>query len=76
MLKVYFSSNKYFNFLLGNRPSPPDVRITPSSVVVREGEPIELRCVAEGFPYPRLTWTRLHEQQLNYRVKKRITESD
>jgi hypothetical protein len=37
-----------------NREQPPTVRLTPATQTVRVGEPIKLRCVAEGQPVPRL----------------------
>ncbi|XP_044727463.1 basement membrane-specific heparan sulfate proteoglycan core protein-like isoform X3 [Chrysoperla carnea] len=43
----------------GNRPTRPEVTISPKSYEIQEGQPIEFRCTAIGNPAPTLRWTRV-----------------
>lgn len=47
------------------RPTPPRVTIEPHYQEVKVGDPIEFRCIAEGFPEPVLRWTGGRNNQLN-----------
>nr|XP_042896680.1 basement membrane-specific heparan sulfate proteoglycan core protein [Parasteatoda tepidariorum] len=47
------------------RPTPPRVTIEPHFQEVKVGDPVEFRCVAEGFPEPQLRWTGGRNNQLN-----------
>ncbi|CAL1298853.1 unnamed protein product [Larinioides sclopetarius] len=47
------------------RPTPPRVTIEPHYQEVKVGDPIEFRCIAEGFPEPQLRWTGGRNNQIN-----------
>ncbi|GFS51261.1 basement membrane-specific heparan sulfate proteoglycan core protein [Trichonephila inaurata madagascariensis] len=47
------------------RPTPPRVTIEPHFQEVKVGDPIEFRCIAEGFPEPQLRWTGGRNNQIN-----------
>lgn len=45
---------------LGIGDVAPRVTINPSSIEVREGDPVEILCQATGRPTPVLDWVRVH----------------
>ncbi|KAG8188529.1 hypothetical protein JTE90_004764 [Oedothorax gibbosus] len=47
------------------RPTPPRITIEPHYQEVKVGDPIEFRCIAEGFPEPQLRWTGGRNNQIN-----------
>ncbi|XP_035226040.1 basement membrane-specific heparan sulfate proteoglycan core protein-like isoform X3 [Stegodyphus dumicola] len=46
-------------------PTPPRVTIEPHYQEVKVGDPVEFRCIAEGFPEPQLRWTGGRNNQIN-----------
>lgn len=59
-------------YLPGNRPTRPEVTISPKSYEIQEGQPIEFRCTAIGNPAPTLRWTRV-DGPLNPRVSQLLS---
>ncbi|XP_054720927.1 basement membrane-specific heparan sulfate proteoglycan core protein-like [Uloborus diversus] len=47
------------------RPTPPRVTIEPHFQEVKVGDPVEFRCIAEGFPEPQIRWTGGRNNQIN-----------
>jgi len=42
---------------MSGRYEPPTVRVEPSYLSVHIGDMVELRCIATGYPEPRLEWS-------------------
>lgn len=46
---------------------PPEITAkSPSSVTVVEGESVDLKCEADGFPSPSITWKRENDEILSF----------
>lgn len=64
--RIFFSHLQNLLIFVGARiPTPPRVKIEPYYLQVKEGEPAEMTCTAEGFPTPELTWTGGRDDILN-----------
>ncbi|KAK9500538.1 hypothetical protein O3M35_001785 [Rhynocoris fuscipes] len=64
----YRSQTKYVTIVVGERDptyTVPKIRIIPDYVDVLEGEVIDIRCEANGYPTPNIEWRRYNDVPFN-----------
>lgn len=53
-----------------HRPEPPTVKPLDDLYTVVQGQDFSLTCEASGNPYPRITWKKIHEDNLGSNVQQ------